>query len=105
MKRHIDQVHENFLGLDGQVAVPVAEAFVEKLEDLMRFFSTQTQYHFYASSLLFVYDSASLDVRASVRLKMIDFAHVFPGRGKLDENFINGLINLTDLFKNPLRTR
>jgi len=99
---NVDNIHlvnANFLKLDHKEAVTVAHSFVEKLEDLINFFSTQTRYHFYASSLLFVYDSDAIDVGASVRLKMIDFAHVFPGHDSLDDNFIHGLQNLTDLFK------
>lgn len=83
-----------------------ATAFLNSLRGIEEFFERQTTYHVYASSLLFVYDGAflqNLDLNQSksedwVRLKMIDFAHVFPANGAKDENFIFGLKNLLKIF-------
>ena len=95
----------NFIRLDAEQSILVANIFLEKLEEFVEFFGSQRRYHLYASSLLFVYDFASLqagkieELKSSVRLKLIDFAHVFPANGVGDDNFIFGLKNLSDLFR------
>ena len=92
----------------------LVKRFTALLEDVQQFFASQTHYHIYASSLLLVYDHclfAEGDVAMRnqywsngeldkfVRLKIIDFAHVFPAHGQVDENFNFGLDNLCNLFK------
>jgi len=101
---NVDQVLTNFIDLDAERAKLICQVFVEKLQDLIKFFSSQSTYHFYASSLLFLYDNDAADVKSSVRLKMIDFAHVFPGQGTIDTNFIHGLQNVTQLFSDFMNT-
>jgi len=104
-ENNIDDVLDNFLSLPSGLAKIVAGCFLEKLDEFIEFFSKQTTYHVYASSLLFVYDFDALDLESEncnlgdfVRLKLIDFAHVFPGNGELDQNFLFGLKNLSGLF-------
>jgi len=103
--KNIHDVLTNFIRLDSEQSVLVANIFSEKLDEFIEFFGSQRRYHLYASSLLFVYDFASLqagnleEFKGSVRLKLIDFAHVFPANGGCDENFIFGLKNLSDLFR------
>lgn len=64
-------------------------------------FAHQTLYHFYASSLLFIFEnSPDMDINLDVR--MIDFGHVFPGNGELDENYTHGLDNLISLLEEML---
>ena len=101
---NIKDVLRNYLDIDNGFAKIVARCFLEKLDEFIDFFSKQTTYHVYASSLLFVYDYEALEaenfnLRNPVRLKLIDFAHVFPGNGELDNNFLFGLKNLSDLFR------
>lgn len=101
---NIDDVLDNFLDIEDGLAKIVARCFLEKLDEFLEFFSQQTTYHVYASSLLFVYDydaleSENCNLRDLVRLKLIDFAHVFPANGELDQNFLFGLRNLSDLFR------
>ena len=103
--KNIHDVLTNFIRLDAEQSILVANIFLEKLEEFVEFFGSQRRYHLYASSLLFVYDFASLqagkieEFKSSVRLKLIDFAHVFPANGVGDDNFIFGLKNLSDLFR------
>ena len=103
--KNIHEVLPNFIRLDTEQSILVAKIFLEKLEEFVEFFGSQRHYHLYASSLLFVYDFAPLqagnleDFKGSVRLKLIDFAHVFPANGVADDNFIFGLKNLSDLFR------
>jgi len=103
-ENNIDDVLDHFLNVDHQFAKLIAKCFLEKLDEFLDFFSHQTTYHVYASSLLFVYDYEALEaenynLRNPVRLKLIDFAHVFPGNGELDQNFLFGLKNLSELFR------
>lgn len=110
----------------------LARHFHARLAAMTEFFRhRQRSYHFYASSLLFVYDydvvgrladhhqavigcseeeeegsggnsSAEL-LTDRARLKLIDFAHVFPAAaGSPDDNFLFGLENLRDIFQNFL---
>lgn len=101
---NIDQVLDNFLTPEPKFAKLLATCFLEKLEEFLAFFNSQTEYHIYASSLLFVYDYDSAEkenytMRNPVRLKLIDFAHVFPANGELDHNFLFGLNNIAELFR------
>ena len=96
------------------IVAKLVKHFTALLEDVQHFFASQTHYHIYASSILLVYDHcvfAQVDkagknqvwcteeIGKHVRLKIIDFAHVFPAHGELDHNFIFGLDNLCKLFK------
>ena len=49
-------------------------AAISFVSEMQAWFDTQTEFAFYASSLLFVYDAAA--ERSELRAKMIDFAHV-----------------------------
>ena len=87
---------------------------IKKLNEIKLWFEKQKTYHFYASSLLVVYEadvendannnnnnsnspndnnSSKLDF---VRVVLADFAHVYPANGSLDENFLFGLKKLID---------
>jgi len=104
-KDNLHEVLDSFIRLKSEMSLLVAKTFLEKMEEFNLFFSKQTRYHIYASSLLFVYDFEAAakgdpeNLVKSVRLKLIDFAHVFHAEGSLDNNFIFGLKNLSDLFE------
>jgi Ca2+-binding EF-hand superfamily protein len=74
----------------------VIPRFLVALHKLAKYLGSQHHLRFYSSSLLFIYDGANPD--ADVRLKMIDFAHVFPIREPegLDDGY---LLGLNDLIK------
>ncbi|KAJ1352232.1 hypothetical protein KIN20_008442 [Parelaphostrongylus tenuis] len=67
----------------------ISEALL-KLDRVRQWFSTQKSFHFYASSLLFVYEN-DLSQPSNLQLVMIDFSHVFPANDELDTNYIHGL--------------
>eukprot|EP01120_Amphizonella_sp_Union-15-10_P010269 TRINITY_DN408_c0_g2_i1.p1 TRINITY_DN408_c0_g2~~TRINITY_DN408_c0_g2_i1.p1 ORF type:complete len:456 (-),score=109.09 TRINITY_DN408_c0_g2_i1:31-1266(-) len=76
----------------------VIKAFLPKLDALLEFFNKNTHLRFYSSSILFLYDGDKSN--PEVRLKMIDFAHVFEIKdsGK-DEGYLIGLNNLIKFMK------
>lgn len=108
----VDEVLENYLNT-GQMqkkreksAKMIATRFLQQLEEILTLFRTQTKFHIFASSLLFVYDSSLMETEVTesllmsgVRVRLIDFAHTFPGEGHIDQNYIFGLENLAKLFR------
>ena len=81
---------------------------IRKLAQIKDFFSKQTTYHFYSSSIVVTYEAnleeliennrenkqQSLLVDELVRVKMIDFAHVLGDRRCIDHNYLFGLEKL-----------
>ena len=109
-----DNIHE-FLEMyldmnnEPEVAKELAQLFVEDLKKVLHLFQYQTTFHFFASSLLFVYDAEAAknfkeakdaSLRKFTSLKMIDFAHVWKAEGKIDQNYMKGVQSLIDLFQN-----
>jgi len=108
-KDNIDELLELYLdtNTDIKLAQEVAKLFTEELQKIAALFASQTQFHFFASSLLFVYDAEGVKnnkdmgpehLRKFINLKMIDFAHVWPAEDKLDENYSRGVMSLIELF-------
>lgn len=108
-----------FLDYPNNFQPEVVEAFIRKLGQIRQLFEAQTNFHFYATSLLFVYDSVAMARQRPARsildngvmengcvpstfnedlvdIRMIDFTHIRPGQGKRDENYLAGLQGLTD---------
>lgn len=91
---------------------PLIRIFIKELKDILKVFREQRIYKFYASSLLLVYDVAAVrrylddgnqeNLKRNIRVKLIDFAHVFPSNGEIDKNFIFGLDNLIKVFEKIL---
>eukprot|EP00249_Psilotum_nudum_P034593 c53842_g1_i1 orf=220-1155(+) len=81
------------------------KGIIHQLLELKKWFEQQTQYHFYSSSILFIYECdppcsnlGGETIHSPLQLvplvKMIDFAHVLVGQNCLDENFLEGLKSL-----------
>lgn len=72
---------------------PLLEGFLQELEAIVALFKTQTEFHFIGLSLFVVYDSdLLLTAEGPVpRVLLIDFAHVLPGNGAIDEGVLMGL--------------
>lgn len=75
---------------------------IKELENIRTWFNKQTTYHFYSSSIIVVYDAESEEHDSSVRIKIADFAHVFPAGNERDENYLYGLNNLVEHLKKLL---
>ena len=61
-----------------------------------KFFESQTAFHNFGSSMLFVYEFGD---STSAKIHIIDFVHSFPGNGKIDEIVLFGLQNVKLLFE------
>ena len=98
---------------------------IRKFEEIKSWFEKQRTYHFYASSLIVVYEASLEDMINehyknstksnqnelnnndlmlanhfnSVRIVMADFAHVFPANDTLDLNYLFGLKRLIEHLK------
>uniref|UniRef100_A0A0N5AD59 Kinase n=1 Tax=Syphacia muris TaxID=451379 RepID=A0A0N5AD59_9BILA len=78
---------------------------LSQLYKIQQWFHAQRVYHFYASSILIVYE-ACIQLEARPLVKLIDFSHVFPSNGDLDENYIFGLDNVVrfiEQFQNEIQ--
>ena len=98
----VHTILENFLGEKNAETVCLATSFQKQLKDIERFFETQTAFHNFASSLLCVYDQG---VSNSAKVHIVDFAHCFPGNGKIDDNVLFGLKNVRALFDEHIATQ
>ncbi|RNA43850.1 inositol polyphosphate multikinase [Brachionus plicatilis] len=98
---------------------------IGKFEEIKAWFEKQRTYHFYASSLIVIYEACLEDMvnqdatnltkanenemnnnglmladhLNSVRIVMADFAHVFPANDSLDLNYLYGLNRLIEHLK------
>ena len=107
---NIGELLELFLDIstDRSLARNLASLFIEELRKIATLFETQTTFHFFASSLLFVYDAEGVNnnkdqgpegLRQFVNLKMIDFAHVWPASDNTrDDNYLRGVNSLISLL-------
>ena len=95
----LDSLHAFFYDGVGQRA-DVIRNVLSQLQSLREVFLRQSAAHFYASSLLIVYDGGLPASPATVKVKMIDFAHTFlvagSGEQSLDENYLFGLTHLIE---------
>ena len=105
----VDQVPKLFFNDDENPPKELVGIFVEKISHIVELFEIQQKYEMYASSVLLAYDAMAVrkfqngkisaeELKKSVRVRMIDFAHVFPAEGEIDDNYLFGIKNLLDLF-------
>lgn len=110
VKENVRDVIKNFLNTeenDDEVVSIIAGCFLSQLKQILALFKKQMVFHLFGSSLLFIYDADAIEkfkdskdseaLCEAVKLKMIDFAHVFLEE-EIDENYIFGLENLVKLF-------
>ena len=69
----VHTVLENYLGDRTDGTVSLARSFLKKLQDLETFFESQTAFHNFGCSMLFLYD---LGEPASAQVRLIDFVHL-----------------------------
>ena len=92
----VHTILENFLGDRNANSLSLAKSFLKRVCEMEKFFETQTAFHNFGSSFLFVYDYYDA---ASAKVHLIDFAHAFPGNGKIDSQHLFALTNIRKLFQ------
>ena len=92
----VHTILENFLGDRNAISLSLANSFLKRVCEMEKFFETQTAFHNFGSSFLFVYD---YDDATSAKVYLIDFAHAFPGNGKVDAQHLFALKNIRELFQ------
>nr|CAG4643412.1 EOG090X0AVR [Ilyocryptus agilis] len=90
--------------LNGTTALDreLVSQILSELHAIRIWFEEQRHFLFFATSLLLVYDADLLEKKKSnlnVRVRMIDFAHVYPAHGSRDSNYLHGLCNLIQIFE------
>jgi len=81
-----------------QIRYEILEAMLPSLSQIREYFRKQTDFKFYGSSILFVYDGAN--PQPNVRVKMVDFAHTNKVQDYgLDESYLAGLDNVIWYFE------
>ncbi|PIN17595.1 Inositol polyphosphate multikinase, component of the ARGR transcription regulatory complex [Handroanthus impetiginosus] len=79
---------------------------LSQILELKAWFEDQTIYHFYSCSVLLMFEKELASHGKSPRseIKLIDFAHVYEGRGVIDHNFLGGLCSLIKFISEILTT-
>ncbi|VDN02981.1 unnamed protein product [Thelazia callipaeda] len=95
---NIVEAFAEFLSARVEEKMIVAEETLRQLYDLQKWFRSQRVFHFYASSILLIYES-SLERDSNVLVKLIDFSHVFSANGVVDENYLFGLDNMVSIIE------
>lgn len=87
---------------------------LRQLTTILDWWKTQLVFHMYSSSLLLTYDAellrniddpknlSKMNISQSVRILLIDFAHVVPANNVLDYNYLDGLQSFFNIFKSVL---
>ena len=92
----IHTVLENFLVSRSTISLSLAKSFLKRVCEIEKFFETQTAFHNFGCSFLFVYD---YDDETSAKVHLIDFAYAFPGNGKIDYELLFASTSLRELFQ------
>ena len=92
----VHTILENFLINKNARSLSLAKSFLKRVCEIEKFFETQTAFHNYACSFLFVYD---FDDETSAKVHLIDFAYAYPGNGKLDYEVLFALTKIRELFQ------
>ncbi|KAK6147940.1 hypothetical protein DH2020_018852 [Rehmannia glutinosa] len=79
---------------------------LSQLLELKAWFEDQTIYHFYSCSILMIFEKelALSGKGPCAEIKLVDFAHVFEGKGVIDHNFLGGLCSLIKFISEILTT-
>jgi hypothetical protein len=81
----------------------IVEAFLKQLRVISEWMDNQSDFRFYSSSLLFLYEGEHNGGDPKAIVKMIDFAHVHPiTDGGKDEGYIIGLKNTIRILESLL---
>ncbi|KAK0400264.1 hypothetical protein QR680_003428 [Steinernema hermaphroditum] len=96
---NIDDGFNDYMKLTRENRTQIIGIFKKHLRGIHEWFSHQRVYHFYASSLLFIYDSAPAEEGPVADVRMIDFSHTFPACKSTDQNYLFGLNRICEIFQ------
>lgn len=95
---------DNEAGLNAASVYGGCFGALSQLRELESWFRHQSDFLFYSSSVLILYEGDATCVEDSnVRVRLVDFAHTFTSDGKRDENFVGGLSSLMDWLEDVVR--
>ncbi|KAK4392693.1 Inositol polyphosphate multikinase alpha [Sesamum angolense] len=83
-----------------------SKGILSQLLELKAWFEDQTSYHFFACSIIMTFEKelALEGKNPCPDIKLVDFTHVFEGRGIIDHNFLCGLCFLIKFISKILTT-
>jgi len=87
-----ENIHQEFLkvvALEKAIDPNTVENIIIETQKILKWFETQQELKFLASSLLFL-----VDKQCKTQVKLIDFAHVSDSKGETDHNVIEGIRNI-----------
>eukprot|EP00291_Cryptomonas_curvata_P016757 CAMPEP_0172163902 /NCGR_PEP_ID=MMETSP1050-20130122/7535_1 /TAXON_ID=233186 /ORGANISM="Cryptomonas curvata, Strain CCAP979/52" /LENGTH=407 /DNA_ID=CAMNT_0012834155 /DNA_START=53 /DNA_END=1273 /DNA_ORIENTATION=+ len=103
---------ERFFNNGRRVRRRLVPRFLDRLRQIQEVMEKQTAYHFFASSILFIYEGyeeagdgaedAGADDAVRMDVRMIDFAHVFEKKessSDTDASYCSGLANLMQVLE------
>ncbi|PAV77307.1 hypothetical protein WR25_19738 [Diploscapter pachys] len=94
-------LYEFFSARSAEDTKEVVSQSIVQIDRVAEWFAAQRSFHFFASSLLFVYEMDETKL-PNISVSMIDFSHVFPAEGHPDENYEHGLIHLRERLQSLL---
>ncbi|XP_054267634.1 inositol polyphosphate multikinase-like isoform X2 [Macrosteles quadrilineatus] len=94
-------VFKKFLNSGTERGRVVAEEMLRQVTTILDWWRVQRTFHMYSSSVLLTYD-AEPNLTPSVRVVLIDFAHVLPANGSPDLNYLTGLESFVHIFTSVL---
>ena len=92
----VHTIFENFLVNKNACSLSLAKSFLKRVCEIEKFFETQTAFHNFGCSFLFVYD---YDDETSAKVHLIDFAYAYPGNGKIDYELLCASTSLRELLQ------
>ena len=92
----VHTILENYLVNKNTRSLSLAKSFLKRVCEIEKFFETQTAFHNFGCSFLFVYD---YDDETSAKVHLIDFAYAFPGNGKIDYELLFASTSVRELFQ------
>jgi len=88
-----------FVSASGRVRHDVLTPILTKLLRLRALMELQTEWLFYTSSLILLYDGSPGLADPAANVVLVDFAHTIPAHGDVDLNFLEGLNHLIEVLQ------
>lgn len=96
---------QSFLPAQTAFRTEILEQFIIRINAIAELESTQTEFEFYSTSLIIVYEANSLsavEAKSKANVYMIDFAHTYPFQHK-DNNYSYGINRFKSFLEDVLK--